>query len=328
MQPLPPGQRQAAWIAAAAAVLAVAACAETKLVVHAAKEIKAAAAPEEKPAGFYKVGTPYQVDGVWHYPAADYAYAATGIASWYGEEFHGRSTANGETFDMNAVTAAHKTLPLPSLVRVTNLENGRSIIVRVNDRGPFAHGRIIDVSRRSAQLLGFEREGTAKVRVEILPDESRQLALSLPRTPGEAEASPAVKAVPRIAVEAEELPAPGAAPAAEPKVALHSEKWASVAPTRAPEAAAPAPEPVVAYEPVRPTNIYIQAGAFLQYDNANRLRAKLSPLGRVQVTSVKLSEQEMFRVRLGPVVSVEEADRLLERLIRAGHTDARLIVSE
>jgi rare lipoprotein A len=328
MQALSLARRHTAWIAAAAAVLAAAGCAQTKLAVHAAKEIKAAAAPEEKPAGIYKVGAPYQVNGAWYYPAVDYAYSATGIASWYGQEFHGRSTANGETFDMNAVTAAHKTLPLPSLVRVTNLENGRSIIVRVNDRGPFAHGRIIDVSRRAAQLLGFEREGTTKARVEILPDESRQLALSLPRTPGEAEASPAVKAVPRIAVEAEALPAPGAVAAPEPKVALHSEKWASVAPTRPPEAAASAPEPVVTYEPVRPTNIYIQAGAFLQFDNANRLRAKLSPLGRVQVTSAKLSEQEMFRVRLGPVVTVEEADRLLERLIHAGHTDARLIVAE
>jgi rare lipoprotein A len=326
MQPLPLARRHAAWLAAAA-VLVVAGCAQTKLVVHAAKEIKAAAAPEEKPTGVYKVGTPYQVDGVWYYPAVDYAYSATGIASWYGEEFHGRRTANGETFDMNAVTAAHKALPLPSVVRVTNLENGRSIIVRVNDRGPFMHGRIIDLSRRGAQLLGFEREGTAKVRVEILPDESRQLALSLPRTPGEAEGGPAVKAAPRVAVEAEELPPPGAVPAPERKVALHSEKWASIAPTRAPEAAA-APEPVVTYEPVRLTSIYIQAGAFVQFDNANRLRAKLSPLGRVRVTPVKLGEQEMFRVRLGPVATVEEADQLLERLIGTGYTDARLIVVE
>ncbi len=320
---------RAPWLAVVAAALVLGACAETELVVHAAKEIKAAAMPEKKPAGVYKVGKPYQVDGVWYYPAADYVYSTSGIASWYGAEFDGRPTANGETFDMNGVTAAHKTLPLPSVVRVTNLENGRSIIVRVNDRGPFVHGRIIDLSRRGAQLLGFERAGTAKVRVEIMPDESRQLAVSLPRAPGEEENGPAVKAAPRIAVEAEKLPPPpGAAAAPEPRVALHSKKWAAVAPTGpAKELAAPA-EPEVTHQSVRPTSIYIQAGAFVQFDNANRLRAKLSPLGRVGVTSVNFGEQEMFRVRVGPVATVEEADRLLERLIHAGYTDARLIVAD
>ncbi|HZB93752.1 MAG TPA: septal ring lytic transglycosylase RlpA family protein, partial [Stellaceae bacterium] len=104
--------------------------------------------------GTYKVGQPYEVSGVWYYPAVDWNYDETGIASWYGKEFHGRSTANGEIFDLNALTAAHPTLPMPSIVQVTNLENGRSIELRVNDRGPYVNGRIIDVSRRAAQLLG------------------------------------------------------------------------------------------------------------------------------------------------------------------------------
>jgi rare lipoprotein A len=122
--------------------------------------------------GSYRVGVPYQINGVWYYPAVDYNYDRTGIASWYGEEFEGRLTANGEIFDLNALTAAHTTLPMPSIVQVTNLENGRSLQLRVNDRGPFVDGRLIDVSRRAAQLLGFESRGTTLVRVTVLKEES------------------------------------------------------------------------------------------------------------------------------------------------------------
>ncbi len=127
----------------------------------------------------YKVGRPYAINGIWYVPRVDYDYDATGVASWYGPGFDGQATANGETYDMNELTAAHKTLPMPSIVRVTNLDNGRSIKLRVNDRGPFVDGRIIDVSRRAAQLLGFYGAGTARVRVEIVADESRALALLL-----------------------------------------------------------------------------------------------------------------------------------------------------
>jgi rare lipoprotein A len=118
----------------------------------------------------------YQVNGVWYYPKVDYDYDETGIASWYGAQFQGRPTSDGEIFDMNKVSAAHKTLPLPSVVEVTNLQNGRSLQLRVNDRGPFVDGRIIDLSRRAAQLLGYETAGTAEVRVKILKDESIQAA--------------------------------------------------------------------------------------------------------------------------------------------------------
>src|SRR4051794_37158926 len=129
-----------------------------------------------KSRGYYKVGSPYQVNGVWYSPRVDYNYDDTGTASWYGEAFNGKSTANGETFDLTQVSAAHKTLQLPSVVEVTNLQNGRALKVRVNDRGPFAGDRIIDLSRRAAQLLGFERTGTAPVRVKIVKDESIKVA--------------------------------------------------------------------------------------------------------------------------------------------------------
>src|SRR5690348_7782391 len=172
----------------------------------------AKAEPASRGKGTYKVGNPYQIDGVWYYPAEDLSYEETGIASWYGEQFHAKETANGEVFDLNALTAAHRTLPMPSIVQVTNLENGRTIQLRVNDRGPFARGRILDVSRRGAQLLGFEGQVTAKVRVSTLVPESIQVAAIAGRN-GSAEAAAmadAPVAAPRTQVVAEALPvAPG-----------------------------------------------------------------------------------------------------------------------
>lgn len=124
--------------------------------------------PVPKGGGRYKVGKPYQVAGVWYTPKENPYYDKRGIASWYGEEFHGRRTANGEVFDMYALSAAHPTLPLPSYVEVTNMRNGRRLIVRVNDRGPYKHDRVIDLSKKVSQLLGFYRQGTAPVRVRYI----------------------------------------------------------------------------------------------------------------------------------------------------------------
>ncbi len=115
--------------------------------------------------GYYKVGKPYEINGQRYRPRVNPHYVETGVASWYGPGFHGKKTANGETFDMNLLSAAHRTLPMPVYVRVTNLENGRKLIVRVNDRGPFAKDRVIDLSRRAAQLLGFLKQGTARVEL-------------------------------------------------------------------------------------------------------------------------------------------------------------------
>lgn len=125
--------------------------------------------------GYYKVGKPYTVMGQTYYPREDPNYKETGMASWYGSDFHNRKTANGETYNMNDYTAAHRTLPLPCIVKVTNLENGKSIKVRVNDRGPFVKNRIIDVSKKVAKKLEFHQQGTTKVRVEYLKKESEQL---------------------------------------------------------------------------------------------------------------------------------------------------------
>ncbi len=114
----------------------------------------------------YQVGKPYQVNGVWYVPTENPNYDQIGIASWYGREFQGRPTANGETYQRGRLTAAHTTLPLPVIVRVTNLENGQSTLLRINDRGPFVSGRIIDVSEAAAKSLGFRESGLARVRVQ------------------------------------------------------------------------------------------------------------------------------------------------------------------
>jgi rare lipoprotein A len=124
--------------------------------------------PVPKGGGVFKIGNPYVADGKWYYPASNERYDETGIASWYGDFFHGRKTANGEVYDMNRLSAAHPTLPMPTYARVTSLRNNRSIIVRVNDRGPYKSGRIIDLSRRAAELLGFHNHGTGPVRVQYL----------------------------------------------------------------------------------------------------------------------------------------------------------------
>jgi rare lipoprotein A len=299
------------------------------LLLAACKAEEKAAAPAGAAQGLYKVGKPYQVDGVWYYPHEDMNYDETGIASWYGQQFHGRFTANGEVFDLNTLTAAHHTLPLPSIVEVTNMENGRAIQLRVNDRGPFARGRIIDVSQHAAQLLGFDRNGTAKVHVKVLATETLQ-AQAVARRRGVEEGSgapaEAAQAVPRTAVDAQPLaPLPGSRAAPQ--------QIASAPPTRtaAAQAAPPLVDPPLSEKvtlvSARPnTQIYVQAGAFAQMDNANRVRQRVATLGSVQVSGVRINGNNLFRVRLGPVANVDEADRLLARVLATGLPDARIVV--
>jgi peptidoglycan lytic transglycosylase len=125
-------------------------------------------APVPRGGGVYKLGRPYKIGGRLYTPRHQPNYSKTGVASWYGKDFHGRLTANGEVYDMHGMSAAHPTLPLPSFARVTNTRTGRSVVVRINDRGPFAHNRIIDLSRRAALELGLVRSGIGKVHVRYL----------------------------------------------------------------------------------------------------------------------------------------------------------------
>jgi rare lipoprotein A len=136
--------------------------------VSASPRVVAFGEPVPKGGGTYRVGKPYMVGGRVYVPEEDVNYREEGLASWYGDDFHGRLTANGEVFDMGALTAAHPTLPMPSYARVTNLRNGKSLIVRVNDRGPYHDNRLIDVSNKAAELLEFKGHGVARVRVEYV----------------------------------------------------------------------------------------------------------------------------------------------------------------
>ena len=307
-------------LAAIAPLALVAGCAETNLAVETTKVVTR---QEPQVTGPYKVGKPYQVGGVWYYPQADYSYDETGIASWYGPGFHTKATANGETYDENDLTAAHKTLPMPSLVRVTNLENGRSIVVRINDRGPFVNNRIIDMSRRGAQLLGFEQNGTAKVRVQVMKDESMMIAAKASSQGGDVF-SPAPQAAPAGSVTAQALPpAGGAAAATAPVQATQAPKASAIGNVQVPK-----PTGQVSVVPVKPSNIFIQAGSFLRQQNAQQLQMKLTNLGhQTRITQFTLNQQRFYRVQLGPIGSVDEADALLQKLIDNGHPDARIAVN-
>lgn len=266
----------------------------------------------------YKVGAPYQINGVWYYPTVDYNYDETGVASWYGEQFDQKYTANGEIFDLNDLTAAHRTLPMPSIVQVTNLANGRMLKLRVNDRGPYARGRVVDVSRRAAQLLGFAANGTALVRVRIMKEESIQIAELAKRNGGDSRVlvaeAPSVAAV-AAATGIREAPPP---PPAAPINTVSSPVVVAQLPAL--------PEKVRVVPVTSSSRIFIQAGAFSVRENAQRVQSRIASFGSVQVMTASIKGIEMYRVRLGPVASVEEADQLLARVADSGYPEARIVV--
>jgi rare lipoprotein A len=274
--------------------------------------------------GYYKVGQPYQVKDKWFYPREDYSYDETGIASWYGEDFHNHKTANGEIYNKNELTAAHKTLPLPCLARVTNLDNGRSIVVRVNDRGPFSGSRIIDLSQRSAQLLGFEDQGTAKVRVSVLADESKAIADAMRRygKPVTVASAEPVSVVPASATISESPLIISGAPV----------ETETIHPLRSTEETRQEllnikPLPTVVQLPVtNRTRIFVQAGAFTVPENALKEQRSLMRLGTTSVSTLVINGTKFYRVRLGPMANVPQADALLAKVKHAGVTNARIVV--
>ena len=281
--------------------------------------------PGKPSGGVYKVGSPYQIDGTWYYPREQPDYDETGVASWYGPNFIGKPTANGEYFDGDGLTAAHRTLPMPVNVRVTNLDNGKSIVVRVNDRGPYAKGRIIDVSPRAAQLLGFYAQGTAKVRVTYvgaaeLPDGHMPditpsvIAKALPAAPTEPVRTAALQvpdgAVSAPPVQVKALPSPS--PSTSAPIPNNSEPTGQVTTV---------PVPAV-------THLYVQAGAFTSYDNANRLKIRLASAGDLTISSVMHGGQKLYRVRSGPYDELEEANDALARLNGLGNNDAAIVVDQ
>lgn len=211
-------------------------------------------------------------------------YKRQGDASWYGTKFHGQRTSSGETYDMFAMTAAHKTLPIPCYARVTNLENGKSIVVRINDRGPFHEGRIIDLSYVAAAKLDMLKKGTSRVEVEVID----------PSAPESVKLEPAATATP--------------------------ERRAPVSTTNT----GSTPETVLGTSSVI-SRLYLQVAAYSQQQNAEKARAELSLL-LAQKAIIRTAANGVFKLWIGPLASVEEADQVAASLSSHGYTNTHVIL--
>jgi rare lipoprotein A len=254
--------------------------------------------PIPKGGGRRHIGNPYTIAGNKFYPKADPNYDKTGVASWYGPKFHKRMTSNGEWFDMNYPSAAHTTLPLPSYAKVTNLENGKELIVRVNDRGPFVNDRIIDLSKYSAEYLDVKHKGTGKVRVQYIGP-----------APLDDKGS-------HLAAMNEEL---------KRGTPLHR-MIAGADGNGGGSGYKPVPTSYASAAPTSSDNgFFVQVASFSDYNNAQRSQSELSSLGQVQVTPVNASIGKLYRVKMGPLSDEQSARVLLDRVVGAGHRDARVI---
>ncbi len=289
----------------------LAACSSTPR--HAAEKIKSLPAPANIPDAVPHTeprsshGNPpiYEVNGQrYKVLASADDYVERGVASWYGPDFQGHNTSSGERYDMYGMTAAHKTLPIPCYARITNLRNGRTVVVRINDRGPFVGNRIVDLSYSAAKRLDIVRTGTAFVELRIVG----------PDAPGTAPAAPIVAA-------AKPLIGPNAS------VATPTPSIVSI-PVAPAGTAAAVREPEAEYsEPVgAPVALYIQVGAFADEGNAQRLIQRLQGIGIPGVSALTRSEsgRTLRRIRIGPISTVKEFDRLAAQLASLGYPEARL----
>ena len=269
-------------------------CSETTFLINSAKRIGSWG---DGP--IYKVGNPYKINGKWYYPAVDYQYDEVGIASWYGPGFHGKTTANGEVFDQNKISAAHRTLPMPSVVKVTNLENGLVLEkVRINDRGPFARNRIIDLSKKAAEELGFIKNGVAKVRVEILEDESRKYVSTDQKNNYVAEAA-----------EVTEISKKNLLSSSERKEKVVEKKT----------------EENLENSILTNKELLIQVGAFTDHRNAKTLSEKLSDF-KAYINRVFINNKYLYRVRIGPINNLDLANDMKRKLFELGYTSSHLVM--
>ena len=265
----------------------------------------------------YVLGAPYQAGGVWRYPQANYDAVETGLATVY-QGVHPPLTTDGEAFDQTALAAAHPTLQLPAIARLTDLDSGRQITVRINDRGPATPHRLIEITSRTAQLLGFPPSGVARVRLHVLSAESHAAADTLPGAPGLA-----IAAAPRTAVSEQPLTAPSGVgqDSASPEAPLPRLESAALLPAAPPLRL---PETVTQTTP-DPGSLWVQVGSFLGRRYAAMQRTRLGAL-HLQILTGQTAGQQEFRVRLGPFATISEADAALDRAIAAGVPDARIVV--
>ena len=253
------------------------------------------AVPQVQSRSRYGNPSSYVVRGKrYHTLANSLGYSERGIASWYGTKFHGHRTSSGDIYDMYAMSAAHKTLPLPTYARVTNLKNGKAVIVKINDRGPFHENRLIDLSYAAAARLGILGEGTGLVEVTAIDPLTWNKPL-------------------------------------KPRIAPSQPKVASSAATPAARSAAPpaAVAPAAARPPSHQPELYLQLGAFSSRDNAERLQSRLSGValpGPLKIIAGTANSHPVYRVRIGPLASVESADRLTTLLADHGIHDPHVVI--
>ncbi|MBI1366034.1 MAG: septal ring lytic transglycosylase RlpA family protein [Alphaproteobacteria bacterium] len=284
--------------------------------------------------GVYKVGSPYKVNGKTYVPHADPDYDKIGVASWYGDEFNGRKTANGEIFDKARLSAAHTTLPLPSLVEVENLENGRRVVVRVNDRGPFVGDRLIDVSHAAARALGFDKKGLARVRVRYLG--RAELSALAPLYKGDqpsVRVASAPSPAPQIAQPAAPAPhfttaAPGG-PAAAPTPPVQT---ASAAPADSmanliTTALSAPPAPRAAPKAAAATGeFWIDVATYSDLKALEHARLSLVKFGDYRiVTNPTPSGAFNYSLQSGPYPDKASLEASLAALREAGYSDARAV---
>ena len=279
-------------------MLAIGSCSETTFLINSAKRMGTWG---DNPT--YKVGNPYKINGKWYYPAVNYSYDEVGIASWYGPGFHGKKTANGEIFDQNKISAAHKTLPMPSIVRVTNLENGIVLEnIRINDRGPFAGNRIIDLSKKAAEELGFMNNGVAKVRVEIMENESRIYAAKNTK-------QDKVRKANKAKIEKVEVKS------------LDNSENEEILITNQNEENAQGTNSILNNKP-----LLIQVGAFSDHRNAKSLTEKLEEF-KAYIERIFIDNKYLYRVRIGPLTNLDIANTIKTKLFDLGYTSSHLVVN-
>ena len=272
----------------------------------------------------FLVGEPYSLGGVWSYPREDHGLAESGLATVLTDARRGRVTANGEAHDPAALMAAHRTLQLPAVLRVWNLDTGREVRVRVNDRGPEHPGRVVGLSRRAGELLGMRPGEPARVRIAVDAEASRAAAAGLPGAEGPRLA---IAPAPLAAVEREHLaPPPGT------RIAPVEGASACVRPVVAADFGGEAPKPPsgpqarlpeeVARRGAVPSRLLVDAGVFFRRDLAERRAAAVG--GATEALGA--GRQPQYRVRLGPFATVGEADRALAEALRRGIPDARIVL--
>jgi rare lipoprotein A len=295
-----------------------------------AAALLAACAPQSPPPDArYVVGEPYRMGGVWSYPREDRALAESGLAVVLPDGPRGRRTANGEVYDPAALVAAHRTVQLPAVLLVWNLDTGREVRVRVNDRGPEAPGRVVGLSRRAAALLGMAPGEPARVRIALDPELSRAVAEGLPGAEGPRLP---VATAPVAVVEREQLaPPPGARAAAAagrggPGPVLRPVPVLSAG-ASGPPGGHRRPPPVRLPEEASqrgavPSRLVVEAGTFFRRDLAERRAAALG--GRAE--ALGSGRQPQFRVRLGPFATAAQADAALEAAFRRGVPDAKIVL--